>query len=144
MDSRGNAKQPLGFYLKAVQIIRAVDDFLESKQIEPSDLINIRFYLAYFFCSEVTQKLKPNAGSILSIDSSLINEQLEKSYPLVVSKYEKLASAPDVNRDSVAKGSELLKELEGILSEKYQEDAQVHIAQRSAKVRDVLRAAQVK
>jgi hypothetical protein len=144
MDSRGNAKQPLGFYLKAVQIIRAVDDFLESKQIEPSDLINLRFYLAYFFCSEVTQKLKPNAGSILSIDSSLINEQLEKSYPLVVSKYEKLASAPDVNRDSVAKGSELLKELEGILSEKYQEDAQVHIAQRSAKVRDVLRAAQVK
>ncbi len=147
MDSNGNAKQPLGFYLKAVQIVRATDEFLEKKNVAPGDHNNLKFYLAYYLCAVMAQKHHPNADSILQLDSSLIEGILEKiAYPAVLHTYESLVSQTKDDRDAVAKGTELLEQLEKELAATYQEDdTRLTVKPRKkVKVRDVLKASAVK
>lgn len=142
MDTRGNAKQPLGFYLKVVQIMRSVQSFLEDKSVQPGDLNNIKFYVAFYLCAEMTNKVNASAESVLQIDSDLIHETLEKNFQRVADVYDNLCKLNNDNRDAVAKGTEFLEELRTELSKKYPEDQSL-IPPKKRKIRDVLKAGQV-
>jgi len=144
MDAKGNAKQPLGFYLKSVQIVRAVDGFLEKKGVQPGDHNNLKFYVAFYLCAEMTQKCKPSAESVLQIDADLIDEKLEQIYPQVLAVYENLCDPAKDNRDAVAKGTEFLEELEKGLAKKYPEDDVAPQIKPKRKVKDVLKTGRVK
>jgi len=147
MDASGSAKQPLGFYLKVVQIVRKVDEFLEAEGVQRGDLNNLSFYVAFYVCAVMTQKTNPNADSIMAIESTLIGSELKKVYPIVSDVYKQLAKAKnlaDDNRDAVAKGTEFLKELRALLAnQNYPQDAAMPKEKKKRKVKDVIKKGKV-
>ncbi len=91
---------------------------------------------------KITGKDLSNAESILKIDSDLIEETLEKVYPIVFGVYESLAEPHRDNRDAVAKGTEFLDKLRNDLSKKYPPDDAIPQSKRR-RVRDVIKAGKV-
>lgn len=142
-SSRNNLR-PLGVFVKSVQIVRTVREFLnERSNLTPGDRVNLQFYVAYHLVCELTKTASPSAGEILSIESAMISDRkrLENSLEAVDSIYWKLTSErDDENPDTIAKGVDLLSEIRTNLETEYgitkYEEAK---PQKKKKTRDVLR-----
>jgi hypothetical protein len=100
-------KIPLGFYVKAVLIIRKVDAFLKDSGVAPGDRRNLLHYVSYYVVCYLARNAIPSAQEILQIRSEQFTRQaLTLSLEKVRAIYQSLATE-DRNPDSVAKGPEM-------------------------------------
>jgi hypothetical protein len=132
-----------------VLIVRAVKDFLSEKpDLGRGDRVNLVFYIAYHLVCELSQTPWPRAIDILNIDeASYCNKtKLENSLSVILPIYQRLtAEREDENPDTVAKGPDLLAEIEAVLKTKFGEEKREETApKKKRKTRDVLRDSVIK
>lgn len=103
--------KPIDIYLKAVQIMKAVESFLKSENckfsLERKTITNIKFYLAMVVTLKLVQDqndIENKLGLIPSVNIPL--EILEESLELVMNEFNDLGAS-----DQVAKGSVLVGRL---------------------------------
>ena len=108
----GEGKFQLSAYLICVQLVRGVEGFLQEKRVERSDLKNLKFYVAAMVARELTDTARPPAAKLINIGNAEHIDQaiIQKAYCAVMEPYNTLAAKTD--RDVVARGTELLKELD--------------------------------
>jgi hypothetical protein len=116
----------LTLYIKATEICRRIEAFLEAKKLEAIHRRNVNFYLAmYSACAAIksayaiTDKLQQ-----IDIPKVITDAFLEGCYSRVWKLYERVAEklkSADGERDydSAAKGSELLKAMQTELKKKF-------------------------
>jgi hypothetical protein len=73
-----NPDHPMDIYLKAVLVMRRVDNFLkESPRVQTvSDRNNVRFHLATLAVSHISRRVRPTAHDIASLDLEDIDDDL--------------------------------------------------------------------
>lgn len=109
----GEGKYPLQIYVTCVQLMAAVENFLQRQNVERGDIKNLKFYVAAILTRELCQLAHPNALKIIQSipDVTQIDEAvIESCYKHVLRPYIKLAEKLD--RDTVARGTEMLKQLD--------------------------------
>jgi len=110
----GKDKYDLNLYLRATDILRRIEAFIDGKGLELIHRRNLYFYLCmYATCAKVGSAYAP-PSEILKLDASTLStEFLTDCYDRVSKQYEKLASkflvGGERDYDSLAKGPQLLK-----------------------------------
>lgn len=105
----GKDKYDLNVYLKCVQIVRAVEDFLDTLDLETIHRRNVPYYLCmYATCAKAGNAYAPPA-EILKIDTATLSvEFLTDCYKRVWKHYQRLAEKFNVDGerdyDALAKG----------------------------------------
>jgi hypothetical protein len=98
---------PLGVYLACIQIVRRVEEFLRTTDLEAGDKRNLKYYIAFYTVCRLTGTREPSIDEIQDIGLETIYDgMLAQSLRVVREKYERLGGD-----DSVAKGSDFLKQL---------------------------------
>jgi len=98
---------PLGLYLACIQIIRRVEEFLRTTDLEAGDKRNLKYYIAFYAVCRLLGTREPNIEQIQKLDLEKIdNALLTQSLKVVQEKYQGLGGD-----DSVAKGSDFLRQL---------------------------------
>lgn len=117
----GENRFPLPAYLVCIQIIKCVEQFLQREEVERRDAKNLKFYIGALVSRELTQMFHPPAEKLINIDNaaSIDDEIIEACYQTVLNQYEVLAEMAD--RDTVARGTELLTRLNAQSKEHFQE-----------------------
>lgn len=106
----GKDKIPLGAYLACVLLLRRVEDFLDSLDLEAGAKRNVKFYITAYLACVLTKALSPPVERVLPINPSSIEDGVLKDcYKRVWKRYEALSRKEE--RDTVARGTELLKRL---------------------------------
>lgn len=150
-SSRRSAPIPLGAYLKCVLIIRDVTRFLEGKNnLSRGDRHNLKFYVAFCLCCDLTQNASPTANEVLSIESSQVTPaRLESALQVASDLFWGLvkANVPDnvESPDGIAKGTELLALLNKHFLDLY--GARQPVAKtrsKTKKIKDVLKDGEIK
>lgn len=113
----------LTVYLKSTQIVRRVEEFLDSLSLELVHYRNMKFYLCMYAACVKTGSAYVPPGELLKIDpSSLSPKFLQDCYDRIWKHYQRLAEKASTNGerdyDSLAKGPDLLKALEAELQKK--------------------------
>lgn len=98
----------LGTYLSCVQIVRRIESYLETLEIDRSDQKNLKFYVAALVTREITGQPVPQ-GNRLPVADTIADSVIAGCYERVRKVYDKLALT--VDRDTVARGTEMLKQL---------------------------------
>lgn len=103
--------KPIDIYLKAVQIMKAVESFLKPENcnidLERKTVTNIKFYVAMVVTLELTQDKNDIENKLALIPSvNVSSEILHESLDLVVKEFNVLGAS-----DQVAKGSVLVSKL---------------------------------
>jgi hypothetical protein len=107
-----NVNIQLDAYLTCVQMLRRIDRFLEDNGVDSGDQRNLKFYVLAFVAREITGMQRPVAarlppfGDVDKIDDKAILAWYERAKKI----YEILSKGTD--RDTVARGVELLKRLD--------------------------------
>jgi hypothetical protein len=122
----GKEQHNLNIYLKSIQIVRAVSDFLDTMGLDTVHRRNLPYWLCmYATCAKIGSAYAP-PGEILKLDiSTLTNDFLKDCYDRVFKHYEKLAEKHKVNGerdyDALAKGQGgyLLKAITGELKRRF-------------------------
>jgi hypothetical protein len=122
----GKDKYDLNVYLKSIQIVRVVSDFLDTLVLTTVDRRNLPYWLAmYATCAKVGSAYAP-VGEILKLDTSAFTTDfLQDCTNRVYKHYEKLADKLAVNGerdyDALAKGQggHLLKAVTGELKRRF-------------------------
>jgi hypothetical protein len=122
----GKDKYDLNIYLKSIQIMRVVVDFLDTLGLETVHRRNLPYYVCmYATCAKIGSAYAP-PGDILKLDiSTLTTEFLQDSKDRVYKQYQKLADKLAVNGerdyDALAKGQggHLLKAITGELKRRF-------------------------
>lgn len=105
----GKDQHDLNIYLKSIQVMRAVGDYLDNLVLETVHRRNLRYWLCmYATCAKIGNAYAPS-GEILKLDvSTLTPEFLKHCNDRVTKQYEKLAEKYKVNGerdyDALAKG----------------------------------------
>jgi AIPR protein len=117
--SSGEDKYSLTLYIKAVEITRRVEAFLETVESELIHRRNLLFYMAMYAISELTANAHVNPSQVETLDIALLTDSfLKKPWERVRKKYENLAvsqlkkGSGEKDYDKVAKGPDLLKSIE--------------------------------
>jgi hypothetical protein len=115
-DKIFNDKLPIGIYLFASRIVKAVHTHLRTMDsLSPKDRNNLLFYVAMHLSSALTGKAMPTAADLENVATAELTEEVLKSSVGVVEPiYQTLGS-----NDQVAKGPELLKALKAKLIEQF-------------------------
>lgn len=105
----GKDKYNLNIYLKSVQIMRVIDDFLDTLNLETVHRRNLPYYLGmYATCAKVGNAYAPPSEILKLEPSSLTTEFLQDCKDRVWKRYDKLAEKHAVNGerdyDALAKG----------------------------------------
>ncbi|PYT53628.1 MAG: hypothetical protein DMG43_08480 [Acidobacteria bacterium] len=113
----------LTVYLKSTELVRKVEEFLDTLDLELIHQRNLKFYLAMYAACMKTGSAYCPPGELLKLDlSSLAPELLKDSYERVWGHYQRLADKYSVNGerdyDSLAKGPNLLKALSSDLKKR--------------------------
>lgn len=100
---------PIDVYLKAVQIMKAVENYLRSsacpKECERKDITNIKFYIAMVAACKITNSSTNMARALSDLPSVVVSDEtLKAAFDLVWINYGLLGGS-----DQVAKGVELIK-----------------------------------
>lgn len=102
---------PIDIYLKAIQIMKAVENFLKpencGRELERKTITNIKFYVAMVVSIKYVggkKNISEKLGAIPSVE--LTNEILQESLDCVLNEFNALGAT-----DQVAKGSELVAKL---------------------------------
>lgn len=108
VEDRPETHLPLDAYVKAMQVMRRAEDFLDKlPDVERGDQWNVKFHLAAALGREATHELTPSPEGIASVDLATITDDLIASaYRRVARTYRTLGGT-----DTVAKGSELTRRL---------------------------------
>lgn len=106
----GEEKYPLPVYLKCVQLLKWIEDVIETLIADKGDERNLKFYILAYFCCMRTGELMPSAEKILNLtinptDPGLLIDCVER----VSQKYKTLATNAD--KDTLARGPDLLARL---------------------------------
>lgn len=105
----GKEQHDLNLYLKSIQIVRAVGDYLDTQTFETVDRRNLPYWVAmYATCAKIGSAYAPS-GDILKLDvSTLTADFLNDCTDRVYKHYDWLAQKVAVNgepdHDAVAKG----------------------------------------
>lgn len=76
-DVFGTDKFPLNIYLKCVQILRKVQQFIQPlKNLDRTEKLNFKFYVAMLVSSRLTNEPKPSIESLEQINLGDINDKL--------------------------------------------------------------------
>jgi len=98
---------PLGVYLACIQIVRRVEEFLRTTDLEAGDKRNLKYYIAFYAVCRLTGTREPTIEQIQKIDLEKIDDALlAQSLKVVKEKYQRLGAD-----DSAAKGSDFLRQL---------------------------------
>jgi len=105
----GKGKYDLTVYLKSVQIVRAIDEFVDTLNLETVHRRNIPHYLYMYATYAKAGSLFAQPAEILKLDASTLSaEFLGDCYKRVLKQYERLAEKHGVNGerdyDALAKG----------------------------------------
>jgi hypothetical protein len=98
-------------YLVCTQIIRRIEKFCESHNVESLDQRNLKFYLAAFLAREITQLAKPISAKLPSFDeiARIDDAEIMLCYHRIKKVFDALTAKSD--KDTVARGPEFLKRL---------------------------------
>jgi len=105
----GKSKYDLNVYLKSIQIVSRVDEFLKTLGLDTVDRRNLPYWLCmYATCAKAGSAYAP-PGEILKLDvSTLTDSFLKDCYERVRKQYDKLAEKYEANGerdyDALAKG----------------------------------------
>jgi len=105
----GKDKYDLNLYLRSIQIVRAVEDYLDTLDLETVHRRNLPYYICmYATCAKAGNAYAP-PGEILKLDiSTLTSDFLRGCYERVYKHYERLAERYQSNGerdyDALAKG----------------------------------------
>lgn len=102
---------PINVYLKVVQIMKAVENFLKSEQnliyLDRKAITNIRYYVAMVVAINLVQSKSDIINLLSKIPTIQISDQILQAATIIVHRnYNNLGSS-----DQVAKGSKLLTQL---------------------------------
>jgi hypothetical protein len=113
--SSGGDHYSLTLYIKAVEVTRKIEAFLETVESEAIHRRNLLFYLSMYAVCELAACANVNPSRIETLDILQLTEQsLRKTWVRVRKKYENLAASQlkkggEKDYDKVAKGPDLLK-----------------------------------
>lgn len=94
-------EMPIDVYLKAIQIMRAVERRLKEKAVERKTSTNIKYYVAMMYVIGITGSITDIAGKLNAMTQVAVNSLvLDKVIDDVMGKFEKAGGT-----DQVAKGS---------------------------------------
>ena len=107
-------------YLKATEIVRRIEMFLEDKHSDQRDHFrNLIFYIAMCVACTATKNAYAPPSYILKIDTaSIADPMIEECYNKVWSMYQSL-QVGGVDADVVAKGNEMTKQLQTHLKRRF-------------------------
>ena len=122
----GKDKYDLNIYLKSIQIVRAIGEFLDTLGLETVDRRNLPYWLSmYATCAKIGSAYAPSA-EILKLDASTLTADfLGDCNKRVYKRYQKIADELVVNGerdyDGLAKGQggHLLKAITGELKKRF-------------------------
>lgn len=107
-----NSKNPIMIYLRAVEIMKAVENYLKSlasNGLERKTITNIRYYVAMLVGLDLAGTNDNIIKKICDLPKLTITEEmLENAYNKVIDKYDELGST-----DQIAKSSALIDSLIG-------------------------------
>jgi hypothetical protein len=104
----GNSKIQINAYLHCLQMLRRVEEFIETTEMESRDEKNVKFYVTALLAREVTgleMPVGPKLPAISKVEDKTIAECLRR----VLTIYSKLSR--DTDRDAVARGAVMLKRI---------------------------------
>jgi len=102
---------PLGVYLTCIQIIRRVEEFLRTTELEAGDKRNLKYYIAFYAICRLTGTREPSIEAIQKIDLEAIDDTLlSQSLKAVQEKYLRLGAD-----DTAAKGTDFLRQLRTLM-----------------------------
>jgi hypothetical protein len=98
-------------YLVCAQLIRRIEKFGDTNNIENLDQRNLKFYVAAFLAREITGLTKPVAAKLPSFDeiAKIDEKEISACYARTRKVFDFLTKKSD--KDTVARGPELLKRL---------------------------------
>jgi hypothetical protein len=108
-----NQEHPIGVYRTSISLLKDTELFLlnHSDNLSPTQKNNIKFYIVMVYSRIMLNSFDLTPEQVCSLEGKTIDEDiLEKSYLIVKTIYEKLGAT-----DQVAKGSEMIKEIENEL-----------------------------
>lgn len=107
-----NKSAELNSYLKAVLIVRVVDEFLRGIfGLDPGERRNMLFHVSYHLVCSVSGTPLPTVENVFEIKrSDITTQQMQASYDIVNEAYRRLSQQTD-NPDMVAKGADFLAEI---------------------------------
>lgn len=115
----GEDRYSLTLFLKAMEISRRIEAFLETVESEAIHRRNLLFYLSMYAACELASCVHVNPSQIETLDLGLVTDQwLRKPWERVRKRYENLAAKRiekgdgEKDYDKVAKGPDLLKSIE--------------------------------
>ena len=107
----GTGRVQLATYWSCISMVRHVDDFLSTLDLERGEKRNIKFYLAAYLACYLTEQVEITQEKLLEIDTAAINNDMtKKGFDKVWKKYDKLGGT-----DTVARGPDLIKQLKADL-----------------------------
>ena len=108
---------PIEVYLLVAKLIKSVQSYLRSlAELQPKVRTDLTFYVAMHVAAVLAQKPNPAVKDLIAINLvGMTPELLASSLEVVRSLYERLGG-----NDQVAKGTQLVAELKGVLAETYQ------------------------
>lgn len=121
----GENRFNLIIYLKCIALYRLVESFIENKSgLDIGHQRNLKFYLAFYVAAAETKSVYLPPDKLLAIDVAKITDAfIDDCHKRVLKQYMKLAEKLEVNGerdyDSLAKGTNLLKAIEGELKRRF-------------------------
>jgi hypothetical protein len=104
-------KISLESYLSCTQWVRRIENFCDANSIENLDERNLKFYIAAFLARDITKLSKPISDKLPSFAdvSKITDAEIQACYTRVRKVFYSLTKK--VDKDTVARGPELLKRL---------------------------------
>jgi hypothetical protein len=105
-----NSKIPVAAYLNCVQIMQRVEEFLNQRGLDNSDIKNLKYYVAALLARELTGMSLP-VHEKLPAAAKIDEKEIGASFLRVRKIYNTLSKKAD--KDAIARGPALLKKLAG-------------------------------
>jgi hypothetical protein len=106
---------PTEIYAKCAHILKRVDGFLDSQELERGDRLNLSFYLAMYATCVALKSAKPQRPRLATFDLALLTDEfLTKNLVWLRAEYTKLGGD-----DRTAKGSQLVAVVKDALSARF-------------------------
>ena len=106
---------PMELYSKCALAQRRVDDFLDGRNVDRGDRLNLTFYLSMYATSAALESAHPKRPTIAAMDIALLTDQcLEKSLAIVRSRYTEAGED-----DRAAKGTAMAVKLKADLVKRF-------------------------
>jgi len=114
-DSAFSKGYPVGLYVKCAQVVRRLDEVLDSYDLSSSEKNNLIFYVAMYATCLTLKKAKPKPSDISAMNiEEMTDKIIDECFKEVRDLYVKLGGD-----DRTAKGPKLVDELKKRLQQKF-------------------------